>query len=118
MSRLKEVLGRSSSTGDLWVGTHSQTKHKIVLKQRVDRVRLLSLYEQQRQTLQVTMSSFGPVGSEHVQLDRDHPTLKKALAMMIPLATQFCQNELAKKDLKAARDRVMKIIEEGASDKP
>ena len=59
------------------------------------------------------MSSFGPIESERVQLDREHPTLKKALAMMIPLATQFCQNELAKKDLKAARDRVMKKTEEG-----
>ena len=87
VSRLKEVLGRSSSTGDLWVGTHNQTKHKIVLKQRVDRVLLLSLYEQERHVLQVPVSSFGPNESEHVQLDREHPTLKKALAMMIPLAT-------------------------------
>jgi hypothetical protein len=34
---------------------------------------------------------------------------------MIPLATQFCQNELAKKDLKAARERVMKKTEDGAT---
>ena len=30
--------------------------------------------------------------------------------MMIPLATQFCQNELAKKDLRAARDKAMNTM--------
>ena len=33
--------------------------------------------------------------------------------MMIPLATQFCQNELANKDLKATRDRVMQQLRMG-----
>ena len=48
-----------------------------------------------------------------MQLDRENPTLKTALAMMIPLATQVCQNELVTKDLNAARDRAMRKTEEG-----
>eukprot|EP00972_Heterocapsa_arctica_P027402 4029007-Heterocapsa_arctica.AAC.1 len=84
IGKLKTFLRRgpgagSSSTGELWTGTHCDTKHKVTIHQRVDRFLLLSMYEQQRQILQVRMNLFGPVANDHEQLPMGDCTLEAAM---------------------------------------
>ena len=110
IGRLKEVLGRGSSVGDLWVATQKETKHKLTIKQRVDRCLLLSLFEQQRQILQLRMNLLGPVDDENRQLPKGHPTLEKALAIMVPLGTKFANSKMSKAELKLARDAEIKKV--------
>ena len=110
IGRLKEILGRGHSTGDLWCETHCESKHKLTVKQRVDRCLLLSLYEQQQQILQLRLNLFGKVEDEAKQLPKEHPTLQKALSLLIPLATKYAKNEIKKQDLKTLRDSEMKNI--------
>ena len=114
IGRLKEFLHRgpgSSSAGELWSATHCVTKHKVTIRQRVDRGLLLSIYEQQRQIVQVKMTMFGPVANEHEQLPKGDSTLTAAMQVMTVLADKFVKDELKKGELKEARDAALKGLD-------
>ena len=75
MRRLRSLAHRSlTATGDLWTGPHTTSKLKVSIAQRCDRTLLMSLYESQKQILQVNLALFGPCDPHH-QLPRDHPKL-------------------------------------------
>ena len=91
-------------------GQHIETKHKVTVQQRVDRILLLLLCEQQRQVLQIRMNIFGEIKNEKEQLPIKDPVLMKAMEVMVPLAKKFVNNELRRTELKAARDEALRSL--------
>ena len=61
------------------------TNHRILVRVRNDRVKLVSLYEQGKQILQITASSF--------------PTLEEACSFMKGIAVKFAAGDLRKDQL-------------------
>ena len=72
---------------------HKDTHHGITVKDRTDRQPLISMYEQQRQVLQVSVNSF-----------ESH---RQAAACMVGIAKQYCNGEVDKATLKELRDRTI-----------
>jgi hypothetical protein len=72
---------------------HNDTHHKVTVKDRTDRQPLISMYEQQRQVLQVSVNSF----ESHWH----------AAACMVGIARQYCNGEVDKATLKELRDRTI-----------
>ena len=72
---------------------HKDTHHRVTVKDRTDRQPLISMYEQQRQVLQVSVNSFG--------------SHRQAAAFMVGIAKQYCNGEVDKAMLKELRDRTI-----------
>jgi hypothetical protein len=100
--------GKAKGMGVLLSLEHKTTKHAIHIMQRVDRKLLLSIYEQGRQKLQVSLDMFGKVEDQGVQLDYGSEVLKKAMDFLTPIATRFANDELSGDQLIGERDRLMK----------
>ena len=110
VARLRVFLGKSAQTngaGVLFEGTHKVLKHRVTLQQKVDRPLLLVLNEQSRQILQLRLDKVGPVADQTRHLPRDSPTLQAGLAVMVPIAKQYCDDVLRRSDLTAARERAL-----------
>jgi hypothetical protein len=109
VKRLKLLVNRCGSyCGELWSSTHTVTKHKIHLQQRVDRHLLVSLYEQTRQILQLRLDLLGPIEDQRQQLPKESEVLKKGISIMQPIGEKYCRGDLTKDDLKQARDTAIK----------
>ena len=100
-------LSRKSScaegTGVLLDREHVATRHKISIRQRVDRQRCTCISR--------TVVSWGWSGTslarkknEHAQLSRDDPVLFRALKILNPFMNIYADGELNEVDLKGARD--------------
>ena len=72
---------------------HKDTHHRVTVKDRTDRQPLISMYEQQRQVLQLSVNSF------------ESP--RQAAAFMVGIAKQYCNGEVDKAMLKELRDRTI-----------
>lgn len=124
VKRLMLLVNRGGSyCGELWSSTHSVTKHKIHLQQRVDRHLLISIFEQTRQILQLRLDQLGPIDDQRQQLPKESEVLKKGISIMQPLAEKYCRGEVSKDDLKQARDTAIKesgftIFKQAAMKKP
>ena len=91
----------------LYETEHKISKHKITIKQRPDRANILmSIYEQGKQVLQVTMKTFGEAGSE--RMPEDHPTVVASLKFMTPLADLYAQGGHTPASIKVERDQRLK----------
>ena len=91
----------------LYETEHKISKHKITIKQRPDRANILmSIYEQGKQVLQVTMKTFGEAGSE--RMPEDHPTVVASLKFMTPLADLYAQGGHTPASIKLERDQRLK----------
>ena len=101
---------RQDGAKNLWEGERANTHHKLVLAQRVDRQLLVSLYEQQRQVLQLRADRWGPLpGRQPCIVPDTDETLRKVVEFALPLVQAYAAGSLATvADLKAARDEKMK----------
>jgi hypothetical protein len=88
---------RGSRSTAPFEGTHKTTQHKIKVAKRSDRKPLVSMYEQQKQILQVAISWF--------EGENDEAREQAAIVFMVDLATQYCQALLTKEELKTKRDQ-------------
>ena len=98
------------------------SKHIVVVKQRVDRGVLVSVYEQGKQILQVSLSTFGDYGQnvkgyKQKQLDNTHPVCQAALAFLKPIVDKFCEGKVARNELYALRNKLMDERNEDAKKK-
>ena len=102
----------------LWQGSHKTTHHKLVIDQRVDRLLLLSLYEQGKQVLQVGVKKFGEVPTgPPTRLAPTHPAVTRALKFIIPIAESYMEGAIEPEDLKIKRDELMQAMQGSASNK-
>jgi hypothetical protein len=90
---------------------HCETHNKVTIGLRVDRHFLVSVYEQNKQILQIRLDMFGDlsdVGDDGVP-SHDHPAVVKCKQLMSPMVQDYCNNTIkSKADLVAARDNVIK----------
>ena len=74
------------------------TKHELSIRQRVDRMLLLSLYEQSRQILQVRTDKFGALEDNEdgrvKTLPNGHPTLLRAVEFMSSIADMYATGQI------------------------
>ena len=91
----------------LWKGEHVLTHNRLYLQQRTDREELLSLYEQSMQICSVALWRFGDLPlPQPAPIPEQHPTLEKALKLMIPIASAYERNELVDTNaVKAAQNQ-------------
>ena len=73
-----------------WEGEHSVTRHKLVVKPRADRGYLCSLYEQERQILQVRPNLFAD--------------MKTVVQFMVAIAKEYAADRFSRSALKRVRD--------------
>ena len=88
---------RGSRSAAPFEGTHETTQHKVKVAKRSDRQPLVSIYEQQKQNLQVAISWF--------EGETDEAREAAAIVFMVDLATQYCQALVTKEELKTKRDQ-------------
>ena len=87
------------------------TKHRISIAQRVDRICLISVCDQNRQVLMANTELFGAVVDQHKQEPVTSPTLKNALHSMAAIAELYAEDTIKEEDLKEYRNN--KLSEEG-----
>ena len=104
MSKLKQAA--------LWDREHKVTHHRIWAAQRVDRVLLVSSYEQGKQILQIRAELFGNLPEpQPAPVAPDHATIVKAMEFMGPLLEAYCDDTLKDKhELKKAKDEKLKTM--------
>ena len=87
---------------------HHSTHNILTISQRVDRVLLISMYEQARQILQVNANWFGDVPGQDAGaciVDPKNQVIQDALTFMNRLMPKYANGEIKdKEDLKKARD--------------
>ena len=89
---------------DAWAGEHIISKNQISVRERTDRTKLMSMYEQKLQILQVNVSTF------HIKDEADNLAIEKAGKFMASLAEDYALDKIQKENLKAERDkRLMKL---------
>ena len=87
------------------------------ISQRVDRMLLLSVFEQGCQRLQLKMNFFGVVRDERVQEPKDSATLVAALAFLIPIAEMYMTGKLTKEQLIPYRNEALRSKAKAGTDK-
>ena len=87
---------------------------QVHISQRVDRMLLLSVFEQGCQRLQVKMNLFGVVRDERVQEPKDSATLVAALAFLIPIAEMYMTGKLTKEQLIPYRNEALRSLKDKA----
>eukprot|EP00974_Lingulodinium_polyedra_P039758 3815087-Lingulodinium_polyedra.AAC.1 len=97
-----------SSEGVLWSCVHPESQHKLDIKQKVDRCLLMVIQEQSRQILQVRVDTFGEVQDQSQQLPLEHPAVGACLQFMKELLVKFKDGGIARCDLAALRDKMLK----------
>ena len=90
--RLSELQG-APIVRTLWESRHAESGNRIWIDQRVDRQLLLSMYEQGKQRLQLSVNLFGNVPNE--RQSPDHPAIKAALNIMVIVAEKFSKHLLS-----------------------
>ena len=79
----------------LYRATHVKTMHKITLKQRTDRVLLLSVYEQGRQIAQVRADVFGELPQPQPGCAPSaHPTIQKGTAFLTRYVDSYADDSI------------------------
>ena len=106
------IMRVNGSATPLWEGEHVSTHHRIWAAQRIDRVLLLSTYEQGKQITQIRIDLFGELPEPQPNaVSPDHPAVVAAMKFMEPLLIDYQQDKLKDKhELKAARDASMKEL--------
>ena len=84
------------------------------ISQRVDRMLLLSVFEQGCQRLQVKMNLFGVVRDERVQEPKDSATLAAALAFLRHIAEMYMTGKLTKEQLIPYRNEALRSLKDKA----
>ena len=109
------MSGRRSHEQDacLWESEVASSKNRLHIAQRTDRFLLLSMYEQQKQVLQLRLDRFGPLDQPQPKVvARSHPTLAKALEFMIPLGVEYASGAIQGSDaLKLERDKRLAALD-------
>ena len=105
LSEIKKGGMRKNGQGAIWEGEAKITKNRIKVGQRPDRKLLMSIWEQDKQRLNVTIEDFGEIPPDENEvkkmLDNDHPTVKKAAEYVVDMAKKYAKGEL--KDVAALK---------------
>ena len=109
MAEVRALTTTRLQAAALWEHEHKRTHHRIWAAQRVDRVLLISGYEQGRQIVQLRADLFGELPQPQPQpVPHDHPTIAAAMDCIRPLLQDYCDDKLKDKhELKKARDAVL-----------
>ena len=104
---LIKTLTRSmvSSNDVFWSGTHPGTKHKLELKEKIDKKLLLGIFEQGKFLCGINVSEFSeedmPIDSTSgapMKVGEHHEGLKKTVLFLTPIVTAYIEgNYLAKR---------------------
>ena len=107
--KLKELSrsNRGQSCGIEYEIEGKETKHRIVLVQKIDRRLLLIMREQNKQICEVKLSAFAPIQDETKRIASNHPATVAALKIMIPLAEGFAKGSLMRTELFKKRDELL-----------
>ena len=107
---IKAILARAAtnSPGEIWSGMRADTKHRVTIRQRTDRVLLVSIYDQNRQICQVRADWWCPTLTENTMIPNDHEAIVGAKSLLIPIAEKYCRMEISKDEIMAERDARLK----------
>ena len=107
--KLKELskTSRAVGSGVEYETEAVQTKHRIILTQKVDRRLLLTMREQGKQVCEVKLASFGTIANEKIRIESNHPAMQAALKVMIPLTIEFAKGTIQRSQLAAKRDECL-----------
>ena len=83
---------------------HELTKHRLSIVQKVDRKLLMVINEQNRQVLQVNMSTFGVVPDEKQQLPPTHATTIAAGEFLKSILLDYAKGSFDRAKLKEVRN--------------
>ena len=110
----------SSGSNEHWNGEHVVTHHTLVVKTRVDRGVLISLFEQQKQILQTPIDWLEPSAwrEENKRMLEESDTRKenspeataKVVAIMIEIGKNYAANTTAKDDLYKEREIALGML--------
>jgi hypothetical protein len=97
----------------IWHGEHHTSHHRLMISQRADRHRLLSMYEHSKQIIHIKMSLFGDLPlPQPATIPPSSDILTKAVAFLQPLAEAYASGPIADiGELKKHNDE--KIAEQG-----
>jgi hypothetical protein len=104
-------------TGTLWEGEHSATKHKITIRQKVDRNLLMCVYEQAKMICSIKLNFFGVVADEKHQLPKSDVIVEKCLEFLMPLVKDFLDGKMVAKELMPARTKKLADLGIGSREK-
>ena len=114
---LQKLLKSSGSRGGhrdfLWEMKHTVSGNNVSLRQQVDHHLIIYCFDQDQKRFYVRVDTFGPVADQKEREPENSETLRKALAFMIPICTEFCEDKIDAADLKGYRDKCLK--EQGIS---
>ena len=94
------------------------TNHTIYVKQRIDRHLLVSIYEQNKQILQIRTDTFGNIADQKTALPPDDDVLKEAIAFMSEIAADFADDKIEKCNLPEERKKRLAIRRSGTAQNP
>jgi hypothetical protein len=98
---------KPSSTGTLWECDATGTKHKLMIKQKIDRHLLLILVEQKREICCIRLDTFGEVPDQKQQLAKSDIVLARALKFLIEVGLVYSRGECDRGGLHKLRDDML-----------
>ena len=110
--------GGSTNSDEPRTWTHIVTNHTIYVKQRIDRHLLVSIYEQNKQILQIRTDTFGNIADQKTALPPDNDVLKEAIAFMSEIAADFADDKIEKCNLPEERKKRLAIRRSGTAQNP
>ena len=109
---LQKLLKSSGSRGGhrdfLWEMKQTVSGNNVSLRQQVDHHLIIYCFDQDQKRFYVRVDTFGPVATQKEREPENSETLRKALAFMIPICTEFCEDKIDAADLKSYRDKCLK----------
>ena len=99
---------KPKGSGDLATFEHPETHHTLVIKQRVDRYLLLSLYEQSQWLVGFRLDLFGHIENQSEQLPSNDPRVKKAVQFMSEHVVQpYMMGLVSKSGINAYKNKAL-----------
>ena len=101
-------LGRArhAEVEEIWSGEHKTTHHTLLVKPRCDRGLLMSLYEQDRQVLQVHVDRFAKQDEE----EEGPEARKRAGEFMSKIAIDYSEGKCEREQFAKLRDEELKKL--------
>ena len=87
---------------------HKKSGNNVSLRQQVDHNLIIYCFDQDQKRFYVRVDTFGPVANQKEHEPENSETLQKALAFMIPICTEICEDKIDAADLKKHRDMCLK----------
>ena len=104
----KLLTGYGCLRNVLWAMKHTVSGNNVSLRQQVDHNLIIYCFDQDQKRFYVRVDTFGPVANQKEHEPENSETLRKALAFMIPICTEFCEDKIDAADLIDYRDKCLK----------